>query len=195
MRTAQVNRRTSETDIALRLNLDGAGTYSVDTGIGFLDHMLELFARHGRFDLELRCIGDTGVDDHHTAEDIGICLGAAIAQALGDKAGITRYGDILLPMDETLMLAAADISGRGGLYLELGALPDKVGAFDTELVREFWLSLTRRAELTLHLRKLAGENAHHIIEASFKAAARALARAAAIDPNYADEIPSTKGVL
>ncbi|MDR2502504.1 MAG: imidazoleglycerol-phosphate dehydratase HisB [Oscillospiraceae bacterium] len=195
MRTAEISRRTSETDIVLRLNLDGAGTYSLDTGIGFLDHMLELFARHGRFDLELRCIGDTGVDDHHTAEDIGICLGAAFAQALCDKAGITRYGDVALPMDETLLLAAVDISGRAHLSLELGALTPKVGAFDTELVREFWLSFTRRAELTLHLRLLAGKNAHHIIEASFKAAARALAKAVALNSEYADEIPSTKGVL
>ncbi|MDR0916367.1 MAG: imidazoleglycerol-phosphate dehydratase HisB [Oscillospiraceae bacterium] len=195
MRTSLQIRRTSETDITLRLNLDGTGASEIDTGVGFLDHMLTLFAKHARFDLELQCAGDTFVDDHHTVEDVGIVLGAALDDALGDRAGIRRYGDITLPMDETLVLAAVDISGRAYLGFDLGELPAKVGTFDTELVREFWLSVTRRAAITLHVRKIAGENTHHILEASFKAAARAISTAVSLDPRANGEIPSTKGVI
>ncbi|MDR2616178.1 MAG: imidazoleglycerol-phosphate dehydratase HisB [Oscillospiraceae bacterium] len=195
MRTAEIRRKTTETDIALTLNLDGEGRGEIDTGIGFLDHMLTLFARHGRFDLSLKCDGDRYVDDHHSAEDIGICLGAAFSEAIGDGAGITRYGDIILPMDEALVLAAVDISGRGGLELTLPVDAPKVGSFDTELVREFFLAFTRRSGVTLHIQKLAGSNAHHIIEACFKAAARALSKAVALDIRLQGEIPSTKGVL
>jgi imidazoleglycerol-phosphate dehydratase len=195
MRTAEISRKTSETDIALTLNLDGAGKSEIDTGIGFLDHMLTLLARHARFDLTVKCAGDTYVDDHHSTEDIGICLGAAFAEAIGSGEGIARYGSVTLPMDEALVLAAADISGRGHLEFDLPLDTSKVGGFDTELVQEFFLAFTRRAGITLHIKKLAGTNAHHIIEACFKAAARALAKAAAIDPRLGGEIPSTKGVL
>ena len=195
MRTAEVIRKTAETDIFLKLNLDGTGASKIDTGCGFLDHMLTLFSKHGRFDLELTCKGDTYVDDHHTVEDIGIALGQAVKTALGDKKGIYRYGDKILPMDETLILAAVDLSGRGYLNFDLQIPTQKVGTFDTELVEEFWLGFIRNAECTLHICQLAGSNSHHIIEGTFKCVGRILKQAVAIDPAFADEIPSTKGVL
>ena len=195
MRTAQLSRRTAETDISLTLNLDGTGASDIRTGCGFLDHMLTLFARHGRFDLTVSCQGDTWVDYHHTTEDIAICLGKAFSQALGDKKGITRYGDICLPMDETLILAAVDISGRGMLCWDLPIPTEKVGTFDTELCQEFFIALARDAGLTLHIRQLAGSNSHHIIEGVFKAVARCLKAAVRIDADFADEIPSTKGLI
>ena len=195
MRIAEIKRQTAETNVALRLNLDGTGNARCDSGIGFLDHMLNLFARHGGFDLDLSCQGDNWVDDHHSVEDIGICLGKAVAQALGDKRGIARYGDILLPMDEALILCALDVSGRGESYYSLEIPTAKVGSFDTELCEEFFRAFTRDAGLTLHLRQLAGKNAHHIIEGAFKACARSLAMAVALDPANADRIPSTKGML
>ena len=195
MRNATINRKTAETDIALKLNLDGKGTSSVNSGCGFLDHMLTLFAKHGRFDLAVCCKGDTFVDDHHTAEDIGIALGQAFADALGEKRGITRYGDTVLPMDEALILTAVDISGRGYLGYDLQIPTEKVGTFDTELVEEFWLAFTRCSGITLHIRQLSGRNSHHIIEGTFKSVARSLRAAVAIDRDYSDEIPSTKGVL
>ena len=195
MREAQITRKTAETDIKLKLGLEGTGKSAVDTGVDFLDHMLTLFARHSGFDLEVTCKGDTCVDDHHSVEDIGICLGTALCQALGDKKGVRRYGDITLPMDEALILAAVDLSGRGALYWALDIPAQKVGSFDTELVQEFFIALSRCAGITLHLRQLAGSNSHHIIEAAFKAAARALKQAVSIDPAAAEEIPSTKGTL
>ncbi len=195
MRTADIIRKTAETDIRLTLNLDGSGLSKIATGCGFLDHMLTLFARHGRFDLTVSCIGDTQVDDHHTVEDIGICLGDAFAQALGDMRGINRYGNTILPMDEALILTAVDISGRGMLCYNLEIPTGKVGTFDTELVEEFLLAFVRRANLTLHTKQLAGRNSHHIIEGLFKSMARTLRTAVAIDPAFANEIPSTKGVL
>ena len=195
MRTAEIIRKTAETDIMLRLSLDGRGESGIDTGVGFLDHMLTLFARHGRFDLYVKCVGDTYVDDHHTAEDIGIALGQAFAQALGDKRGIVRYGSQILPMDESLILSAVDISGRDYLGYDLGIPTEKVGTFDTELVEEFWLGFVRNAKLTLHIRKMAGTNSHHIIEGAFKSVGRSLRQAVAVDAAFADEIPSTKGVL
>jgi len=195
MRNIEITRNTAETQIGLALNLDGSGKYQNDTGCGFLDHMLDLFSRHGRFDLAVTCKGDTEVDFHHTVEDIGIVLGDAFARALGDKKGINRYGSFLLPMDEALVLCAVDISGRACLSYEASIPSQKVGDFDTELVKEFFLAFTRSLGLTLHIRQLAGENSHHIIEAMFKGLGRAMAQAAAIDPRYADEIPSTKGVL
>ena len=195
MRNAEIARKTAETDITLRLELDGAGIGEIDSGVGFLDHMLTLFARHGRFDLTLRCRGDIRVDDHHTVEDIGICLGQAFREALGEKRGIRRYGDVTLPMDETLILAAADISGRGGFYPDLRIPTQKVGTFDTELGAEFWAAFARESGITLHLRQLAGLNAHHILEGCFKAAARCLRAAVSLDPELAGEIPSTKGTL
>ena len=195
MRTAQIDRKTAETDIHLQLDLDGTGRSDVQTGCGFLDHMLTLFARHGRFDLTVTCDGDTYVDDHHTVEDIGICLGDAFAQALGDKRGILRYGSCTLPMDEALILTAVDLSGRGMLCYDMAIPAGKVGTFDTELTEEFLLALVRRADMTLHVRQLAGENSHHIIEGLFKSLARSLGAAVAIDPRSAGEIPSTKGVL
>ena len=195
MRSAKIMRKTSETDIFLELNLDGSGKSEVATGIGFFDHMLTRFARHGRDVLSVRRSGDTHVDGHHSVEVVGICLGSAFLDALGDCAGIRRYGDILLPMDEALVLAAVDISGRGLLECDLDTGSDKVGEFDTELVEEFLLSFTRRAGITLHIKKLAGKNAHHIIEGCFKALARALSKATAIDTAAGGEIPSTKGVL
>ena len=195
MRTAEITRKTGETDIALRLTLEGTGKSSISTGVGFLDHMLTLFAKHGRFDLELTCKGDTWVDDHHTTEDVGIALGQAFCQALGNKQGINRYGDITLPMDEALILAAVDLSGRDYLGYGLQIPTQKVGTFDTELVEEFWLGFVRNAGCNLHIRQLAGTNSHHIIEGAFKAAGRALKAAVAIDPAFANEIPSTKGVL
>ena len=195
MRTSEIIRKTAETDISLTLNLDGTGSSTVATGCGFLDHTLTLFARHGRFDLEISCKGDTWVDDHHTAEDIGIALGKAFDQALGEKRGIIRYGSQILPMDESLILSAVDISGRSYLGFELSIPTQKVGTFDTELVEEFWLAFVRNANLTLHIRQLSGTNSHHIIEGAFKSVARSLRQAVAIDPAFADEIPSTKGVL
>ena len=195
MRTYELTRKTSETAITLSLNLDGTGRSVIDTGCGFLNHMLTLFASHGRFDLNVSCVGDVDVDDHHTVEDIGICLGEAFKQALGEKKGIIRYGQMILPMDEALILTAVDISGRSYLAYDLEIPTEKVGTFDTELVEEFWLAFVRKAELTLHIRKLAGTNSHHIIEGCFKSAARALRQAVAIDESRKDEIPSTKGVL
>ena len=195
MRTAEITRRTAETDIRLTLNLDGTGTGEIDTGCGFLDHMLTLFKKHGRFDLTVKCVGDTNVDDHHTVEDIGICLGMAFADALGDMGGIVRYGSAILPMDEALILAAVDVSGRDTLVYALDVPAQKIGAFDTELVKEFWLGFVRKANLTLHLRQLSGENSHHIVEGAFKAVARSLRQAVAVDPDLNGEIPSTKGIL
>ncbi len=195
MRTAKIQRTTAETDISLELNLDGTGASEIRTGCGFLDHMLTLFAKHGRFDLAVTCSGDTFVDYHHTAEDIGICLGKAFAEALGDKKGIVRYGDIVLPMDESLILSAVDISGRGGCYYALNIPTEKVGDFDTELCQEFFIAFARDAGITLHLRQLAGCNSHHIIEGAFKSVARSLKAAVAIDPAFANEVPSTKGIL
>ena len=195
MRTAQITRTTKETDIRLTLNLDGTGKSAIHSGVGFLDHMLTLFAKHGRFDLELTCNGDTEVDDHHSVEDIGIALGQAFEQALGDKRGIVRYGSFILPMDETLILSAVDISGRSYLNYDLQIPTQKVGTFDTELTEEFFLGFVRNANLTLHLKQLEGKNSHHIIEGTFKSVARTLKDAVAIDPAYKDEIPSTKGVL
>ena len=195
MRTANIGRRTAETKIALMLNLDGTGSADVNTGVGFLDHMLNLFASHGRFDLTVACAGDTFVDDHHSVEDVGIALGQAFRQALGDKKGICRYGDIILPMDEALILCAVDLSGRSCLRYGLQIPTEKVGTFDTELVEEFLQGFTREAGLNLHLRQLDGTNSHHIIEGAFKALARALRTAVRIDPACADAVPSTKGVL
>ena len=195
MRTASVTRKTAETDIALTLNLDGIGEAAVATGCGFLDHMLTLFARHGRLDLQVRCAGDTQVDDHHTVEDVGIALGQALSAALGELRGVVRYGDIALPMDEALVLTALDLSGRGALTYALALPTQKIGTFDTELGKEFFLALTREARITLHVRLLTGENSHHMLEAIFKGFGRALRKAVAIDPAFADEIPSTKGTL
>ena len=195
MRTATIERRTNETNIRLSLNLDGRGESTVSTGSGFLDHMLTLFAKHGRFDLEVTCVGDTEVDFHHTTEDIGIALGDAFKEALGNKAGITRYGDFLLPMDEALILTAVDLSGRAHLSYELEIPAQKVGEFDTELCEEFFLGFVRRGELTLHIRQLSGKNSHHIIEGVYKSVARSLRAAVSIDERFAGEIPSTKGVL
>ena len=195
MRTSNITRTTAETDITLSLCLDGRGESQIDTGCGFLDHMLTLFAKHGGFDLTVTCKGDVQVDYHHTVEDVGIVLGSAFAQALGDKKGITRYGSIVLPMDEALILAAVDLSGRSYLGFALDIPTPRVGDFDTELVEEFYLAFTRKAECNLHLRSLAGSNSHHVIEGAFKAVARALKQAVAIDAAHADELPSTKGVL
>ena len=195
MRNAEISRKTKETDIELALSLDGTGAYKIDTGCGFLNHMLELFARHARFDLDVKCKGDIEVDYHHTVEDIGIVLGKAFNKALGDKKGICRYGDITLPMDEALILCAVDISGRGESYYSLQIPSYKVGDFDTELVEEFFRAFARDAGVTLHVRQLAGANSHHIIEGAFKALGRALSKAVAIDERSKDEIPSTKGVL
>lgn len=195
MRKAEILRKTNETDIELRLDLDGKGKGNIDTGVGFLDHMLELFTAHGRFDLDVACKGDTHVDDHHSVEDIGIALGQAFTEALGDKRGIYRYGYMILPMDEALVLTAVDLSGRCHLSYDGGELPPKVGEFDTELVEEFWLAFVRNCPCSLHIRRLAGSNAHHIIEGMFKSAARSLRRAVAMDPEAAGEVPSTKGVL
>lgn len=195
MRIAEINRKTAETDISLKLDLDGSGKSEIDTGCGFLDHMLTLFASHGRFDLTVKCVGDTHVDYHHTVEDIGISLGKAFAEAIGDKKGITRYGFMILPMDETLILSAVDISGRDSLTYGLDIPTARVGDFDTELVEEFWLGFVRNAQLTLHVKQIDGTNSHHIIEGAFKSIARSLRAAVAIDPLFANEIPSTKGVL
>ena len=195
MRQAEINRTTAETDIKLTLDIDGRGVSKTDTGCAFLDHMLTLFARHGRFDLEVCCKGDIEVDYHHTVEDIGIALGDAFAKAMGEKRGIVRYGSCILPMDEALILSAVDISGRSHLSFSLEVPTEKVGDFDTELVREFWLGFIRRAAVTLHIKKLDGDNSHHIIEGAFKSVARSLRASLAVEERFADEIPSTKGVL
>ena len=195
MRIAEITRTTAETDIFIRLNLDGKGEGNIDTACGFLDHMLELFARHGRFDLTIHCTGDIHVDYHHTVEDIGICLGQAFAKSLGNKKGIRRYADTTLPMDESLILSAVDISGRGGCYYDMELPAQKVGDFDTELDQEFWIAFAQNAGITLHLRKITGRNTHHILEGGFKSVARSLKTAVSIDPAFANEIPSTKGML
>ena len=194
MRTAKLRRTTGETDVAVVLDLDGTGKSEISTGCGFLDHMLTLFARHGRFDLTVQAKGDTWVDDH-TVEDVGITLGDAFAQALGEKRGVTRYGSTFLPMDEALILTAVDLSGRGLLCYDLAIPTEKVGTFDTQLVGEFFAAFARRADLTLHVKQLAGANSHHIIEGAFKSLARSLRTAVAVDPAAAGEVPSTKGVL
>ena len=193
MRTYEISRKTAETDITLALNLDGTGKSSIDTGCGFLNHMLTLFASHGRFDLTVKCKGDVDVDDHHSVEDIGIVLGQAFQAALGDKRGITRYGSFLLPMDEALIQTAVDISGRSCLCYGLEIPTQKIGTFDTELVEEFFLGFTRNCPMSLHIRQLAGKNSHHIVEGAFKSVARSLKAAVALDGS--NEIPSTKGVL
>lgn len=195
MRKGEINRKTAETDISLSLCLDGTGKSSIRTGVGFLDHMLTLFAKHGRFDLDVVCKGDIEVDDHHSVEDIGICLGMAFAEAMGEGRGIARYGDITLPMDEVLILAAVDLGGRSHLEYGLEIPTEKVGTFDTELVEEFFIAFVRHAKINLHLMQFRGRNSHHIIEGTFKAAARALAKAVAVQEAYRNEIPSTKGVL
>ena len=195
MRQSEISRKTGETDVKILLDLDGTGEYAIDTGVGFLNHMLELFARHGRFNLQVTCKGDTWVDDHHSTEDIGIALGQAFDQALGDRKGITRYGSMLLPMDESLIESAVDISGRGMLAYGLDIPTEKVGTFDTELVEDFFQAFAQNARCTLHIRQLAGRNSHHIIEGAFKSVARSLRAAVKIDPDTAGEIPSTKGVL
>ena len=194
-RISGINRNTLETQIALTLDLDGTGKSQIDTGCGFLNHMLTLFAKHGRFDLTVKCTGDTDVDYHHTTEDIGIALGEAFKKALGDKRGITRYADIILPMDEALILAAVDVSGRAHLTYDVTMPTEKVGDFDTELAKEFWLGFIRAADITLHVRMLSGDNSHHIIEGIFKAVSRVFGKGVAIDQRYENEIPSTKGVL
>lgn len=195
MRTSEIKRDTAETKISLTLDLDGTGKSDIATGCGFLDHMLTLFAKHGRFDLTVDCDGDIDVDDHHTVEDIGICLGKAFNEALGDKKGIIRYGNFTLPMDEALIMCAVDISGRDYLAYRLEIPTEKVGTFDTELVEEFMLAFTRNAGLNLHIIQLSGTNSHHIIEGTFKCLARTLRQAVNIDEKFEDEIPSTKGVL
>ena len=195
MRTSVINRKTAETDISLKLNLDGSGNSNIDTGCGFLDHMLTLFAKHGRFDLEVKCVGDTNVDDHHTVEDIGIALGQAFKEALGDKKGVTRYGYMILPMDESLILSSVDFSGRAYLNYDLSIPTEKVGTFDTELTEEFFYGFVRNAECTLHIKQLDGKNSHHIIEGTFKSVARTFKEAVKIDSEFADDILSTKGVL
>ena len=193
MRSYEISRKTAETDIILSLNLDGTGKSSIDTGCGFLNHMLTLFAAHSKFDLTVKCAGDTDVDDHHSVEDIGICLGQAFQNALGDKRGITRYGSFLLPMDEALILTAVDISGRSCLCYGLEIPTEKIGSFDTELVEEFLLAFVRNCPMSLHVKQLAGKNSHHIVEGAFKSLGRSLKAAVALDGS--NEIPSTKGVL
>lgn len=195
MRTAEINRKTNETDITLFIDCDGKGQSEISSGVGFLDHMLTLFAKHSGFDLKLRCKGDTFVDDHHSVEDIGIALGLALKEALGNKVGIRRYGDALIPMDEALIQTAVDLSGRSYLSCGLELPTEKVGSFDCELAEEFFAAFARSAELTLHIRQLAGKNSHHIIEGAFKSVARALRAAAEPDPRFAEALPSTKGVL
>ena len=195
MRRKKIVRDTKETQIVLALEIDGTGAYEIDTGVGFLDHMLELFARHGRFDLAVDCKGDTNVDFHHTTEDIGIALGQAFRESLGDKRGIYRYGSMVLPMDEALVLCAVDISGRSYLGFDVEFPAQKVGEFDTELVKEFMAALSRELGMNLHIKMLAGENTHHMIEGLFKCLGRVLRQACAIEEEFADEIPSTKGVL
>lgn len=194
-RVYELTRKTGETDINLKINIDGSGVSKCETGCGFMDHMLTLFAKHGHFDLEISCSGDTYVDYHHTTEDIGICLGEAVKKALGDKKGIVRYGNMILPMDEALILSAIDISGRGSCHMDVEIPAQKVGDFDTELCEEFFCAFARTSGITLHIRRLAGKNSHHIIEGIFKSAARSLAAAVSINSEYAGEIPSTKGVI
>ena len=195
MRKAEIKRKTNETDIYAEINLDGRGVGKIDTGIGFLDHMLALFARHGRFDLTVKCTGDLQVDGHHTVDDVGVCLGKVFLQAVGEKRGICRYGFTVLPMDEALILTAVDLSGRAYLGYGLDIRAGKVGDFDTELAEEFFYAFVRSAECTLHVKQLSGSNAHHIIEGAFKSFARSLRRAVATESGFEDEIPSTKGVL
>jgi len=195
MRKYELARKTTETDISLDLNIDGSGVYKIDTGCGFLNHMLELFTRHGGFDISITCVGDVDVDYHHTAEDIAIVLGTALKNAVGNAKGIKRYGSMLLPMDEALVMCAVDFSGRAYLAYDLQIPTQKVGDFDTELVEEFFQAFCRNAGITLHLRSMAGTNSHHIIEAAFKATARALSIALSIDEKFKDQIPSTKGTL
>ena len=195
MRKSEINRKTAETDISLKLDLDGMGENKIDTGCGFLDHMLTLFSRHGGFDLELKCVGDTNVDYHHTVEDIGIVLGKAFAEALGEMRGIKRYGSFILPREESLILSAVDISGRSYLGFKLNIPTQRVGDFDTELVREFFEAFVRNANITLHISQLEGYNSHHIIEGAFKSVARSLKEAVAIEERFKNQIPSTKGVL
>lgn len=195
MRTSEIKRETKETKIELLINLDGSGKSNIDSGCGFLDHMLTLFAKHSRFDLFVKCDGDTNVDFHHTAEDVGICLGQAFSRALGDKMGIIRYGNMILPMDEALILSAVDLSGRSGLSYKLSIPTEKVGEFDTELVEEFWLAFVREAQCTVHIVQMAGTNSHHIIEGAFKSVARSLKQAVTKEIGFENEIPSTKGVL
>jgi imidazoleglycerol-phosphate dehydratase len=195
MRKEEIVRKTAETDIRLTLNIDGVGASTIDSGCGFLDHMLTLFAKHAGYDLTVACKGDTQVDYHHTVEDIGIALGRAFYNAVGDKRGVYRYGDIVLPMDETLVMAAVDLSGRDYLSISLELPTAKVGDFDCELCEEFWLAFVRESKITLHVKQLAGKNSHHIIEGVFKAVARALGKATAINEQRKDEVPSTKGVL
>lgn len=195
MRKSEIKRKTAETDIVILLDLDGSGQSEINTGCGFFDHMLTLFAKHGRFDLTVKCVGDTYVDCHHTVEDIGIALGNAFSECLGEKRGICRYADTTLPMDETLILTAVDISGRGECYYDFNIPSWKVGDFDSEMCEEFWLAFAKNGGLTLHIKQLEGKNSHHIIEGIFKSAARSLKKAVAIDPDFADEIPSTKGTL
>ena len=195
MRKTEITRNTKETQINLSLNLDGTGNNEIKTGCGFLDHMLTLFAAHGRFDLKINCCGDVDVDFHHTVEDVGICLGQAFYNALGDKKGINRYGNFILPMDEALILTAVDFSGRSYLNWDVNIVAQKVGDFDTELAQEFWLGFVRNSLCTLHFKQFAGSNAHHIIECAFKSAARSISQAVKINPEYKNEIPSTKGVI
>ena len=195
MRKAETVRKTGETDITLSLDIDGKGKSEISSGVGFLDHMLTLFSRHGRFDLCLKCIGDTYVDDHHSTEDIAIALGSAFKEALGEKRGIKRYGDIILPMDEALILAEVDVSGRGMLKYTSDFQTEKIGTFDVELLEDFFISFAQNAGITLHIKQLEGRNSHHIAEGMFKAVARALRKAVGIDEEAKDEIPSTKGVL
>ena len=194
LRTARIERKTTETDIVLDLNLDGEGIIAIETGSGFFDHMLTAFARHAGFDLQLRCVGDLEVDDHHTVEDVGLVLGQAFCEALGDKVGITRFADVLIPMDEALVFAAVDISGRGQLHYRIDVPIEMIGGFDTTLCEEFFIAFCSKAGLTLHLELLAGKNTHHILEATFKAAARAMREAVTLDPRIKG-VPSTKGVL
>ena len=195
MRTAEINRKTAETEIILSLDLDGTGKAEIDSGVGFLDHMLTLFAKHSRFDLKLRCAGDIYVDDHHSVEDIGICLGQAINTALGDKLGIERYGSAIIPMDEALVLCAVDLSGRPYIACNLEFKTEKIGSFDTELVQEFFTAVSRTGLMTLHLKQFDGQNSHHIAEGAFKAFARAMKQAVKLDPDCAGDLPSTKGTL
>lgn len=195
MRNALIERKTAETAIRLNIELDGTGKSNISTGCGFMDHMLTLFAHHGKFDIELQCCGDTNVDYHHSVEDIGICLGEAFATALGSKKGIYRYDTVILPMDEALILSSVDISGRAVLRYNVSIPSEKIADFDTELVKEFWLAFVRNSDITLHIKELDGENSHHIAECIFKATARALSNAIRIDEQSKDKIPSTKGVL
>lgn len=195
MRSSEVKRKTNETDIVLRLNIDGTGVSDVQTGAGFLDHMLTLFAKHAHFDLYIRCAGDTDVDYHHTTEDVAICLGRAFFECLGDKKGICRYADRVIPMDEALILVAVDISGRDYLGYALDIPSYKVGDFDTELCEEFMKAFVRESRITLHIRQIAGTNSHHIIEGAFKAIGRVLSDAVRIDERFKEEIPSTKGAI